>query len=105
MNFNTISNQSYDRASTTYSYIWWDNLFTNEEIDKMSKYFTSQGTDTAKVSTTGVVNKKIRVSEVKFHTPTVDNHWPLSLERRRVEVGYGEILKFTPSVKIMINEK
>jgi hypothetical protein len=43
---------------------------------------------------------------VKFAiTPTVDNHWPLSLERRRIVVGYGEILKFTPSVKNMINEK
>ena len=43
---------------------------------------------------------------IKFAiTPTVDNHWPLSLERRRVVVGYGEILKFTPSVKNMINEK
>jgi hypothetical protein len=44
--------------------------------------------------------------QIKFAiTPTVDNHWPLSLERRRVVVGYGEILKFTPSVKNMINEK
>jgi hypothetical protein len=43
---------------------------------------------------------------IKFAiTPTVDNHWPLSLERRRVIVGYGEILKFTPSVRNMINEK
>jgi len=43
---------------------------------------------------------------IKFAiTPTVDNHWPLSLERRRIIVGYGEILKFTPSVKNMINEK
>ena len=38
-------------------------------------------------------------------TPTVDLHWPTSLERRRVVVGYGEILKYTPAVKNMINEK
>jgi len=43
---------------------------------------------------------------IKFAiTPTVDNHWPTSLERRRIIVGYGEILKFTPSVRNMINEK
>ena len=45
-------------------------------------------------------------SAIKFAiTPTVDNHWPTSLERRRIIVGYGDILKFTPSVRNMINEK
>jgi hypothetical protein len=43
---------------------------------------------------------------IKFAiTPTVDVHWPLNLERRRIVWGYAEILKYTPAVKNMINEK
>jgi len=38
-------------------------------------------------------------------SPSIDIHWPLALERRRAVVGYGEILKFTPRIKSMINEK
>jgi hypothetical protein len=43
---------------------------------------------------------------IKFAiTPTIDIHWPLLLERRKVTWGYGEILKFTPAVKNMLTEK
>ena len=38
-------------------------------------------------------------------TPTIDLHWPVALERKRIVVGYGEILKFTPRIKSMIGEK
>jgi hypothetical protein len=37
-------------------------------------------------------------------SPTIDVHCPPSFERRRVVVGYGEILKYTPVVKQMIHE-
>ena len=43
---------------------------------------------------------------VKFAiTPSIDIHWPIKLEERRTIVGYGEILKYTPTVRNMINEK
>lgn len=43
---------------------------------------------------------------VKFAiTPSIDIHWPVRLESRRTIVGYGEILKYTPTVRNMINEK
>lgn len=43
---------------------------------------------------------------IKFAiTPTVDVHWPLHLERRRIVWGYGELLKYTPVAKNMITEK
>ena len=38
-------------------------------------------------------------------TPTIDLHWPVALERKRIVVGYGEILKFTPRIRSMIGEK
>ena len=36
-------------------------------------------------------------------TPTIDLHWPLKLEQKRIVVGYGEILKFTPRIKFHNN--
>jgi hypothetical protein len=38
-------------------------------------------------------------------TPTVDLHFPKELQYRKGEVGYGELLKFTPVVKNMIEEQ
>jgi hypothetical protein len=42
---------------------------------------------------------------IKFaFSPTIDVHAPALFERRRVVVGYGEILKYTPVVRQMIAE-
>jgi hypothetical protein len=38
-------------------------------------------------------------------TPTVGVHFPRELQYRKEEVGYGELLKLTPVVKNMIEEK
>ena len=52
------------------------------------------------------VERLAKNTAVKFAiSPSIDIHWPLALERRRAVVGYGEILKFTPRIKSMINEK
>lgn len=43
---------------------------------------------------------------IKFAvSPSIDIHMPLKLAARKVVVGYGELLKFTPSVRSMIHEK
>ena len=52
------------------------------------------------------VERLTKNTAIKFAiSPSIDIHWPLALERRRAVVGYGEILKFTPRIKSMINEK
>jgi hypothetical protein len=38
-------------------------------------------------------------------SPTIELHLPPSLERRYQVVGYGELLRYTPAVKNMIEEK
>jgi hypothetical protein len=38
-------------------------------------------------------------------TPTVDLQCPPSIERRRVVVGYAEILKWTPAIQALIRER
>jgi hypothetical protein len=52
------------------------------------------------------VDRLCNTGAVRFAiTPTIDLHWPVALERKRIVVGYGEILKFTPRIKAMIGEK
>jgi hypothetical protein len=52
------------------------------------------------------VDRLCNTGGVRFAiTPTIDLHWPLKLEQKRIVVGYGEILKFTPRIKAMIGEK
>jgi len=52
------------------------------------------------------VDRLCNIGGVRFAiTPTIDLHWPLKLEQKRIVVGYGEILKFTPRIKAMIGEK
>jgi hypothetical protein len=52
------------------------------------------------------VDRLAQDPSVKFAiTPSIDIHWPIKLEERRTIVGYGEILKYTPTVRNMINEK
>ena len=52
------------------------------------------------------VNQIAKNLTVKFAiSPSIDIHWPTALERRRIVVGYAEILKFTPRIRSMIHEK
>lgn len=52
------------------------------------------------------VNQLAKDLGVKFAiSPSIDLHWPTALERRRIVVGYAEILKFTPRIRSMIHEK
>ena len=54
----------------------------------------------------GEVNQIAKDPTVKFAiSPSIDIHWPTALERRRLVVGYAEILKFTPRIRSMIHEK
>jgi hypothetical protein len=38
-------------------------------------------------------------------SPSIDIQWPRHLETKKVIVGYGEILKYTPTVRNLIAEK
>ncbi len=53
------------------------------------------------------VNQIAKDQSVKFAiSPSIDIHWPTALERRRIVVGYAEILKFNVHrIRSMIHEK
>ena len=37
MSYNDLYNNPWERSTVTYPYAWWDDGFTNEELDKIVK--------------------------------------------------------------------
>jgi len=78
MIYNTIYNHSKEREEITYPWTYWDNLFTSEELIKLSEYCSLGGTHMAKImleSENKEEIEKIRKSKIKFHNRTVENAW------------------------------
>lgn len=73
MRYNSISNFPQDRSRVTHSWVYWDDIFTDEELQKIIDYCEAQGT--AKGVTFGSDDPWNRISQVKFHNPNEDTAW------------------------------
>jgi PKHD-type hydroxylase len=73
MLYNTIFNHTAERARVTYPFVWWDDAFSSEEIDRIRDYCSKQETEAA--GTLGGANEKIRKSAIKFHRWSQDVDW------------------------------
>ncbi len=87
MIYKTLHNYPSERSRITYPWVFWDNAFTPEELDKMCAYFESVGVERG--TTVGAAekgpngellikqapNENVRKSNVKFHNfdPTNEN--------------------------------
>lgn len=70
-----ISNNSYKRANITYSHIYFDDVFNEEEIARIVEYCEKQEFLTATVGSDKSLNETIRKSNVNFHNPNEENNW------------------------------
>ena len=88
MSYNTIMNNPWERHTCVYPWVYWDNAFNEEELQKMCDYFAEKGVErgttvgAAKTSAnTGEViidqapNEKVRKSNVKFHNRNENTAW------------------------------
>lgn len=69
MSYSSIYNFPDERARITFPFVWWDGLFTDEELDKIVEYCDSQGTHrglTVKDKEQSP-EEDVRKSNVKFH--------------------------------------
>jgi PKHD-type hydroxylase len=82
-NYKTISNNPEERQRTLYPYCFWNNAFTNEELDKICN-LSQVGLSDATIS--GLKNKndtllsptqdhEVRRSKVAFHSVNENNLW------------------------------
>lgn len=88
MSYTTIMNNPWERNVITYPWVYWDNAFTEEELQKMCDYFAEQGVErgttvaaaTPDANTGGIKieqapNEKVRKSNVKFHNRNENTAW------------------------------
>src|SRR6266705_1166012 len=65
MHYNGLWNHPQERARITFSYVWWDGIFTDVEINQIAAY--CQSAETKPGETFGGVNKDVRVSSINWH--------------------------------------
>lgn len=79
MLYNGLSNNPVERVVITYPFVYWDNVFTENEIDKIVEYCDNIGTNGAKVVTNtnnnDEYNNNIRRSSVMFHNRNSNTDW------------------------------
>jgi PKHD-type hydroxylase len=75
--YKDISNNPEERICTTYSWAYWDNAFSEEELKTLEEYCQIQQTEKATVVGTNDISEteKIRKSKVKFHSKNEQNAW------------------------------
>ena len=61
----------------TQPFVYWDNFFSESDLQNIELYCKSVGTENSKIASTedGEVNESIRNSEVKLHYVNRDNEW------------------------------
>jgi PKHD-type hydroxylase len=75
--YNTIYNDPRERMFTTYSWVYWDKAFTNDELDTITSYCVSKGTEPSTIIGTSNPKdvEKFRVSVTKFHQRNNETSW------------------------------
>ena len=88
MSYNTIMNNPWEKHTCVYPWVYWDNAFNEEELQKMCDYFAEQGVErgttvgavkssanTGEVIIDQAPNEKVRKSNVKFHNRNENTAW------------------------------
>ena len=80
MKYNDLYNNPWERATVTYPYVWWDDGFTNQELDKIINYCEHKGLERAHTIGADPIKDKqlieqIRRCDVKFHYPNAETSW------------------------------
>lgn len=75
--YRMIHNNPKERELTTYSWVYWDNAFTVEELNKITEYCDEFTTETSSILGTTDLKEtqKIRISNVKFHNRNENTSW------------------------------
>lgn len=74
MKYNNLFNYPEERRRVTYPYVFWDDAFTDEEIQKLIEY--CEGEELEEGIVFGGLNENIRKSKIKFFDyGNIDLHW------------------------------
>lgn len=85
-NYTGISNIPNERQSIIFPYCYWDNAFSDQELDNICELMRRTELNDGYINSSKnlldekelpqpVVDKEIRRSKISFHTPTDENTW------------------------------
>lgn len=75
MKYNGIFNTPWDRTTVTQAYVWWDNAFTDTELQNVIDYCEDKGLERGKILSGPKNVDKIRRCDIKFHHRNDDTAW------------------------------
>jgi PKHD-type hydroxylase len=75
MLYKALWNQPRERTQITFPYVWWDGMFSDEEINKLAAYCQEVGQLIPGGLSMGRVDETIRKSPVCHHLWCEDNAW------------------------------
>lgn len=79
MKYNGLVTYPWERTTVTYPYVWWDDAFTTEEIDKLAIFCKEHGkmevAGTINDSGESVTDNPVRNSDISFFEWNNDLDW------------------------------
>lgn len=75
LQYDTIFNNPYERRRITYSHVWWDNAFTDDQLKLIEELCESEPLEEGNIVNNEDKDElgKIRKSKVKFYNKNNDN--------------------------------
>lgn len=75
--YKNLTNNTYERATKTHEFVWWNNAFASEEIDNIQNFCEKEELEDS--TTIGSTSKEqveeVRKSKVKFFNKTCETEW------------------------------
>jgi PKHD-type hydroxylase len=75
--YKNIYNDPRERSQNTYSWVYWDQAFTDEELDQITQYCLSKGAEPSTIMGTSNQEEveRVRVSQTHFHHRDNNTAW------------------------------
>lgn len=106
-NYRGISNNTFERSKLIYPFCYWDNVFTDQELDKMCSYFSSVGVErSVRYGYASLDNDKFieknpeqanRISKSRFYDYEEDNEntlWIFQKLNRTIDIINSKYYNF-----------
>lgn len=79
MIYNNLFNNPWERSTVTYPFVWWDNAFTDEELQSIIDYCEADGLERAQIMGTDPSKvdqiERVRRCDIKFHPRNPETAW------------------------------
>jgi PKHD-type hydroxylase len=91
-----LSNNPFVTAATMPPFAKMNQVFTNEEIDRMCDYFTSKGTKSGQIGKTGgdTTDIELRKSGIRMHEYTPETSWFFERLNNAIYDGNSHFFRF-----------